>query len=239
MKRFFLLSLVAAFVSLMSVSAQDNTYSMIIKLANGTTLTIGPNEVDSISFNDGEITVAGSTINDLVAKITKAQIESQMRIDSLTNVVDRNAYEFMDMIAKIQSCQCDMSNFLKKDEIAAVLNQYATMEDSRIDSLANVLMMHYATMEDIMKMVADIPIPDLSNYPTREQMADMLSKYATKEELQYEQDIRKKDVSEISYRVDELYARVSKDTNELQEMVAALKYYVDNLQKEIDELKGN
>ena len=40
MKRFFLLSLVATFVSLMSVSAQDNTYSMIIKLANGTTLTL-------------------------------------------------------------------------------------------------------------------------------------------------------------------------------------------------------
>ena len=111
MKRFFLLSLVAAFVSLMSVSAQDNTYSMIIKLANGTTLTIGPNEVDSISFNDGEITVAGSTINDLVAKITKAQIESQMRIDSLTNVVDRNAYEFMDMIARInKKYDKDLSN---------------------------------------------------------------------------------------------------------------------------------
>lgn len=201
MKRFFLLSLVATFVSLMSVSAQDNTYSMIIKLANGTTLTIGPNEVDSISFNDGEITVAGSTISDLVNEIKNAQAESQMRIDSLSNV----------------------------------------------------LMMHYATIEDIMQALANIPIPDLSNYPTKAELTDLLYKYATKEDLQYEQDMRAKEdqnLMELVQKVDADHKK-TEDTlkleidelksmaNALNAAVNAMNTRIDYLENEINKLKGN
>ena len=201
MKRFFLLSLVATFVSLMSVSAQDNTYSMIIKLANGTTLTIGPNEVDSISFNDGEITVSGSTINELVAEITKAQTESQ----------------------------------------------------ARIDSLSNVLMMHYATIEDIMQALANIPIPDLSNYPTKAELTDLLYKYATKEDLQYEQDMRAKEdqnLMELVQKVDADHINIEQhlitEIDELKSManalnaaVNAMNTRIDYLENEINKLKGN
>ena len=86
MKKFFILSLIATFVSVLSVSAQDNTYSMIIKMANGTTFTIGPNEVDSLWFNDGQVTVAGTNIMDLVNAIVQLadyakKEELQMCID--------------------------------------------------------------------------------------------------------------------------------------------------------------
>lgn len=201
MKRFFLLSLVATFVSLMSVSAQDNTYSMIIKLANGTTLTIGPNEVDSISFNDGEITVSGSTISDLVNEIKNAQAESQMRIDSLSKV----------------------------------------------------LMMHYATIEDIMQALANIPIPDLSNYPTKAELTDLLYKYATKEDLQYEQDMRAKEdqnLMELVQKVDADHINIEQhlitEIDELKSManalnaaVNAMNTRIDYLENEINKLKGN
>lgn len=201
MKRFFLLSLVATFVSLMSVSAQDNTYSMIIKLANGTTLTIGANEVDSISFNDGEITVSGSTISDLVAGFTAAQVETQMRIDSLSNV----------------------------------------------------LMMHYATIEDIMQALANIPIPDLSNYPTKAELTDLLYKYATKEDLQYEQDMRAKEdqnLMELVQKVDADHKNIEQhlitEIDELKSManalnaaVNAMNTRIDYLENEINKLKGN
>lgn len=194
MKRFFLLSLVAAFVSLMSVSAQDNTYSMIIKLANGTTLTIGPNEVDSISFNDGEITVSGSTISDLVNEIKKAQAESQMRIDSLSNV----------------------------------------------------LMMHYATIEDIMQALANIPIPDLSNYPTKAELTDLLYKYATKEDLQYEQDTRAKEdqnLMELVQKVDADHINIEQhlitEIDELKTVITMLNTRIEALENEVNQLKGN
>jgi hypothetical protein len=194
MKRFFLLSLVATFVSLMSVSAQDNTYSMIIKLANGTTLTIGPNEVDSISFNDGEITVSGSTISDLVNEIKKAQAESQMRIDSLSNV----------------------------------------------------LMMHYATIEDIMQTLANIPIPDLSNYPTKAELTDLLYKYATKEDLQYEQDMRAKEdqnLMELVQKVDADHINIEQhlitEIDELKTVITMLNARIEALENEVNQLKGN
>lgn len=194
MKRFFLLSLVATFVSLMSVSAQDNTYSMIIKLANGTTLTIGPNEVDSISFNDGEITVSGSTISDLVNEIKKAQAESQMRIDSLSNV----------------------------------------------------LMMHYATIEDIMQALANIPIPDLSNYPTKAELTDLLYKYATKEDLQYEQDMRAKEdqnLMELVQKVDADHKNIEQhlitEIDELKTVITMLNARIEALENEVNQLKGN
>ena len=201
MKRFFLLSLVATFVSLMSVSAQDNTYSMIIKLANVTTLTIGPNEVDSISFNDGEITVSGSTISDLVAGFTAAQVETQMRIDSLSNV----------------------------------------------------LMMHYTTIEVIMQALANIPIPDLSNYPTKAELTDLLYKYATKEDLQYEQDMRAKEdqnLMELVQKVDADHKNIEQhlitEIDELKSManalnaaVNAMNTRIDYLENEINKLKGN
>lgn len=83
MKKFFILSLIATFVSVFSVSAQDNTYSMIIKMANGTTFTIGPNEVDSLWFNDGQVTVAGTNIMDLVNAIVQLKYESDsLKIDN-------------------------------------------------------------------------------------------------------------------------------------------------------------
>lgn len=194
MKRFFLLSLVATFVSLMSVSAQDNTYSMIIKLANGTTLTIGPNEVDSISFNDGEITVSGSTISDLVNEIKNAQAESQMRIDSLSKV----------------------------------------------------LMMHYATIEDIMQALANIPIPDLSNYPTKAELTDLLYKYATKEDLQYEQDMRAKEdqnLMELVQKVDADHINIEQhlitEIDELKTVITMLNARIEALENEVNQLKGN
>lgn len=194
MKRFFLLSLVATFVSLMSVSAQDNTYSMIIKLANGTTLTIGPNEVDSISFNDGEITVSGSTISDLVNEIKKAQAESQMRIDSLSNV----------------------------------------------------LMMHYATIEDVMQALANIPILDLSNYPTKAELTDLLYKYATKEDLQYEQDMRAKEdqnLMELVQKVDADHINIEQhlitEIDELKTVITMLNARIEALENEVNQLKGN
>jgi len=191
MKRFFLLSLVATFVSLMSVSAQDNTYSMIIKLANGTTLTIGPNEVDSISFNDGEITVSGSTISDLVNEIKNAQAESQMRIDSLSKV----------------------------------------------------LMMH---IEDIMQALANIPIPDLSNYPTKAELTDLLYKYATKEDLQYEQDMRAKEdqnLMELVQKVDADHKNREQhlitEIDELKTVITMLNARIEALENEVNQLKGN
>lgn len=55
MKKQFLLSLIAAFVMALSANAQGNTYNMKVKMADGTEITIGPNDIENISFNEAVV----------------------------------------------------------------------------------------------------------------------------------------------------------------------------------------
>ena len=70
MKKNYILSLIAALMMVLGANAQgSNTYNMVIKMADGTSITIGPNEIDNIAFNDGAVVVEGAKIDDLVADI--------------------------------------------------------------------------------------------------------------------------------------------------------------------------
>ena len=73
MKKQVIMSLFAAFAMVLNVNAQndlqDNTYNMVLELANGTKLTIGPHEIKNISFFDGEVVVSGTRLDDLLKKL--------------------------------------------------------------------------------------------------------------------------------------------------------------------------
>ena len=86
MKKYFFLSLIAAFTMIFSANAQENTYNMVIKMANGNTITIGPNEIDNISFNDGAIVVSGAKIEELVNDVQAAK----QKMDDLEALVSDN-----------------------------------------------------------------------------------------------------------------------------------------------------
>ncbi len=49
--------------------AQNNDYNMVIELKNGTTVTLGANEVENLTFNGGALSVSGNTIDDIYAQI--------------------------------------------------------------------------------------------------------------------------------------------------------------------------
>ena len=74
MKKFFLMSLIAAFVMVLNVNAQDNTYNMVVKMLNGTEITIGPNEIENIFFNDGEIVVKGTKLEELLKRLAEVKV---------------------------------------------------------------------------------------------------------------------------------------------------------------------
>lgn len=84
MKKFILMSLIATFVSVFSANAQENTYSVIIKMTDGTTFTIGPNDVENIMFNDGQVTVSGTNIQDLVNRIKASEEQIKTFGDQLS-----------------------------------------------------------------------------------------------------------------------------------------------------------
>ena len=73
MKKNLLMALVALMAFALSGNAQNNTYNMVIEMANGTKITIGPNDVKNISFNDGELVMTGEDINTLVERQTKTE----------------------------------------------------------------------------------------------------------------------------------------------------------------------
>lgn len=78
MKKQVIMSLIAAFVMVLNVQAQeiaqDNTYNMVIEMANGTKLTIGPNEIKNIDFFDGDVVVTGTRLEDLLKKLADVRV---------------------------------------------------------------------------------------------------------------------------------------------------------------------
>lgn len=91
MKKNFLIALVALLAVALNGNAQNNTYNMVIEMANGTKITIGPNDVKNISFNNGELVMTGEDINTLVEQ----QNKTQARIDSLCHVVEGNLKDLL------------------------------------------------------------------------------------------------------------------------------------------------
>ena len=74
MKKQFLLSLIAAFVLALGANAQGNTYNMKVKMADGTEITIGPNDIDNISFNEGEVVVSGTRLQEVLEKLASVRV---------------------------------------------------------------------------------------------------------------------------------------------------------------------
>ena len=72
MKKQLIMSLIAALMMTLGVNAQEeNTYNMVIKMADGTSITIGPNEIDKVTFNDGAVVVSGTKIDEMMEEIQK------------------------------------------------------------------------------------------------------------------------------------------------------------------------
>ena len=62
MKKNFLLAMVVMLMTAVSSFAQKE-YNMVITLSNGTTVTLGHNDIKEITFNDGEVAISGNMVN--------------------------------------------------------------------------------------------------------------------------------------------------------------------------------
>ena len=72
MKKNFLLTMVVMLMTAVSSFAQKE-YNMVITLSNGTTVTLGHNDIKEITFNDGEVAISGNMVNtiDSLAKVSQ------------------------------------------------------------------------------------------------------------------------------------------------------------------------
>lgn len=88
MKRLFTLLLIATLFTAHYTFAQNNTYNMVIKMANGNTITIGSNEVENISFSNGVITASGLHLEEIYAKLSSTNLNGSDDIKNLQTQID-------------------------------------------------------------------------------------------------------------------------------------------------------
>ena len=143
MKKIIIMSLFATLLSVFTASAQENTYSMIIKMQDGTVFTIGPNEADSIFFDEGTLTVSGKSIEvimkrldnqeaDIMKAVAEAEMALKMTYDAL-NMANANK-EDINSLKDIASSQKTTINDLRKN-IAELQNRNDILSD-RVDDQA-------------------------------------------------------------------------------------------------------
>ncbi len=113
MKKTILMSLFATLLSVFTASAQSNTYSIIIKMQNGTVFTIGPNEADSIYFDEGKLTVSGKSIEAIEKRveILESAVSSVMAIaNKNSNDINENKKDILDLMKKSESYEKDVKD---------------------------------------------------------------------------------------------------------------------------------
>lgn len=92
MKKNILLAIVALMTSVCTFAQKE--YNMVITLNNGTTVTLGHNDIKEITFNDGKVSISGNMINtiDSLAGVTTTLDQKIMNVATATDdVINRLA----------------------------------------------------------------------------------------------------------------------------------------------------
>ena len=86
MKKNILLVMVMMLMTAANALAQKE-YNMVITLNNGTTVTLGHNDIKEITFNDGEVAISGNMVNtiDSLAGVTKSLDDKILEVANATD----------------------------------------------------------------------------------------------------------------------------------------------------------
>ena len=82
-------------------------------MQNGTVFTIGPNEADSIYFDDGKLTVSGKSIEAIEERvgILESAVSSVMAIAAKnSNDINENKKDILDLMKKSESYEKDVKD---------------------------------------------------------------------------------------------------------------------------------
>lgn len=137
MKKNLLVVMMTLLPSLCSWAQKE--YNMVITLNNGTTVTLGHNDIKEITFNDGEIAISGNMVNtiDSLAGVTLMQEE---RIMKLQNVADETRYvvemtraeldaQVNEINAQIEKAKADI-DYAKAEAEAKLVDVRAEVEEA-------------------------------------------------------------------------------------------------------------
>ncbi len=109
---------------MMSVSAlaQSNSYNMVIEMANGTKINIGPNDVKNIYFKDGELVVSGENLEKLIQNTNENMNQTTTEL-SILNARLQNVESRIDVLS-------NQSGGASSDEIKNIQAQIASLKEA-------------------------------------------------------------------------------------------------------------
>lgn len=200
---------IGLFIAAAPAVAQNNTFNMVITMANGTTITIGPNEVKNITFNEGQVVVSGENLDKIVALAGK----SNERIDSLGVVTDalrdlsKDGMESMnknhaDLMARIVALEAYVQNLGQSvgggstEEIERLQEQIVMLEEK----------MKAENQAYMKSMVAQVEaqMNALIQQETSERLKSQAEMEQEIDQLSYKFDVLAKKISELTTEIDAL-----------------------------------
>ncbi len=139
MKKNFLLAMVVMLMTAISSFAQKE-YNMVITLSNGTTVTLGHNDIKEITFNDGEVAISGNMVNtidslaqvsqNLEAHIKEVEARSMDMSHMLLNRTEELNQQVEEKMANTKAALQDTDNLVKvqSEEINILKERIAALE---------------------------------------------------------------------------------------------------------------
>lgn len=141
MKKNFLLAMVVMLMTAVSSFAQKE-YNMVITLSNGTTVTLGHNDIKEITFNDGEVAISGNMVNtiDSLAQVSQNQEEHIKEVEARSMEMSYEVLNRTDMLNQQVDFNMDVTK-AKIDELKSALTNNIAAAETEIaetnDRVAN------------------------------------------------------------------------------------------------------
>lgn len=142
MKKNFLLAMVVMLMTAVSSFAQKE-YNMVITLSNGTTVTLGHNDIKEITFNDGEVAISGNMVNtiDSLAQVSQYLEQRTKEVEARSmemsyDVLNRTEMLNQQVEEKMAVTNTRIENLESYD--GALKNNIALAEDKIAETSARV-----------------------------------------------------------------------------------------------------
>lgn len=139
MKKFLSFTLISLFFAATTAFAQSEQkeYNMVITLQNGTTVTLGHNDIRDITFNNGEISISGNVV-ETIAKIASTA-------DSLANISRDSQYQLEEALARM--------DYMNEEAQKNIAYLEAAMDETRehIKVTSDMLLSKVGTLEAAME----------------------------------------------------------------------------------------
>jgi len=139
MKKNFLLAMVVMLMTAVSSFAQKE-YNMVITLSNGTTVTLGHNDIKEITFNDGEVAISGNMVNtiDSLAQVSQNLEQRTKEVEAMSMNMYHNLLDRTEMLNQQVEAKMDVTNTRIEELKSTLKNNIAAAETEIAETSARV-----------------------------------------------------------------------------------------------------